>query len=141
MTIDKQLAWTIVEAVHAQGTARGLKPFSVAVVDSGGHLVAFGRADGGNPGGADIARNKAYGAVMMKLGGYRQRELSEETAWFLTSAREICGGRFFPVPGAVLVRDEAGLVVGGVGVTGDTPDNDAECAAAAIESVGLTAET
>ena len=50
------------------------------------------------------------------------------------------GGQVVPVPGGVLVRDKKGAVIGAVGVTGDTSDNDAIAAMAGIEAANLTGE-
>jgi uncharacterized protein GlcG (DUF336 family) len=138
--LDLEIARATIRAVFAEGAARGLKPLTVAVVDRGGHLLALERSAGANAGAVDIARNKAHSAVMMALGGSKLAELSETKSWFLPAAREVCGGRFFPAPGAVLVRDDAGAIAGGVGVSGDTGANDAACAVAALATVGLVAE-
>ncbi len=138
--LDLETARTIVRGVFAAGAKAGQRPLTVAVADAGGHLMVLERADGANPGGCEIARNKAYGAVMMNIGGTRMRTLSQDTAWFLPAAQEVCGGRIFPVPGAVLVRDDSGRVVGAVGVTGDTPENDAAFASAGIEACGFAPE-
>ena len=49
-------------------------------------------------------------------------------------------GRFVPVTGGVLVRDGAGDVIGAVGISGDTSDNDEKCAIAGITAAGLKAD-
>lgn len=140
MVINNDVARKILRAAFEEGARQSLRPLAVVVADAGGHPLVCERADGANPGGIDIARNKAYGAVMMRLGGTRMRELCDTTTWFLTSARQICDGKIFPVPGAVVIRDQDGMIVGGMGVTGDVPEKDAACAKAAIESAGLVAE-
>ena len=48
--------------------------------------------------------------------------------------------RLVPTPGGVLIKNQQGDVLGSVGITGDTSDNDEACAAAGIEAAGLTAE-
>ncbi|WP_068309919.1 GlcG/HbpS family heme-binding protein [Aliiruegeria sabulilitoris] len=140
MVIDTELARKILRAVFEEGARMGLRPMTVVVADAGGHPLALERADGANPGGVDIVRNKAYAAVMMRLGGTRMRELCDETSWFLSSAQQVCDGKIFPVPGAIVIRDADGGVIGGLGVTGDTPDNDAAAGKAALERFGLVAE-
>lgn len=50
------------------------------------------------------------------------------------------GGKLVPVPGGVLVRDRRGAIIGAVGVTGDSSDNDATAALAGIAAAGLTGE-
>jgi uncharacterized protein GlcG (DUF336 family) len=54
---------------------------------------------------------------------------------------EMSGGTLVPVPGGVLMRDKSGALLGAVGVSGDTSDNDEIAAIAGIEAAGLTAET
>ncbi|MDK4715983.1 heme-binding protein [Rhizobium sp. CNPSo 4039] len=49
-------------------------------------------------------------------------------------------GAFIPLPGGVLVRDN-GKIIGAVGVTGDSPDNDEVVAVEGIKLVGLTPDT
>jgi uncharacterized protein GlcG (DUF336 family) len=58
--------------------------------------------------------------------------------YFVLSATSAFGGRLIPVPGGVLVRDGSGAIIGSVGVTGDTSDNDEAAAMSAIEAVGYT---
>jgi len=50
-------------------------------------------------------------------------------------------GDFIPVPGGVLIRNSDGAILGAVGISGDISDNDEAVAIAAIESVGLVADT
>ena len=54
---------------------------------------------------------------------------------------EMTGGTLVPVPGGVLIRDKAGALLGAVGVSGDTSDNDQAAAIAGIEAAGFVAET
>ena len=58
----------------------------------------------------------------------------------MAAVNGVYGGQVVPVPGGVLVRDAAGEVVGAVGVTGDTSDNDAAVAAFGIAQAGFVAE-
>jgi uncharacterized protein GlcG (DUF336 family) len=51
------------------------------------------------------------------------------------------GGSLVPVAGGVLIKDGAGAVVGAVGVSGDTSDNDEIAALAGIEAAGLKGDT
>ncbi|MDV7145372.1 heme-binding protein [Tropicimonas sp. TH_r6] len=138
--IDLEKAREITRAVLAKGAEMGLKPLSVAVLDTGGHLIMLERSDGANAAGPEIARSKGRAAVMMHMGGKQLKALSQDTSWFMPSMREACHGQVFPAPGAVLVRDSDGTVVGGLGVSGDAGANDAACAVAALASVGLVGE-
>ncbi|WJY21358.1 heme-binding protein [Fontisubflavum oceani] len=137
MMISLDQARAVVRGTLEKGRAMGLKPLSVAVLDAGGHVLAFEREDGASPGRFEIARGKAYGAVMLGMPGSAQMARAEEQAYFIAAANGALGGKMIPVPGGVLVKDGAGAVIGAVGVTGDTSDNDAEAALAGIAAAGL----
>ena len=120
----------------AKGAEMGLKPLTVVVLDAGGHVVAAERSDGASPGRFAIAEGKAYGAVMLGMPGSAQMQRAEDQAYFMAAMNGAFGGKVVPVPGGVLLKRD-GAVVGAVGVTGDTSDNDAEAAMAGIEAAGL----
>ncbi|HCE72070.1 MAG TPA: glcg protein, partial [Ruegeria sp.] len=61
-------------------------------------------------------------------------------AYFMAAVNGVYGGKVIPVPGGVLVRDKKGAVIGAVGVTGDTSDNDAIAAMSGIDAAGLAGE-
>ena len=138
LTLSK--ARTIVRNALKKGRELELKPLAVAVLDPGGHLVAFEREDGASPGRFQIAHGKAYGAIMVGIPSSALMARAEQQAYFVGSLNGAYDGAFVPVPGGVLVRDKKGTILGAVGVTGDTSDNDAACAIAGIEAAGLTAE-
>lgn len=139
-TLTLSKARTIIRAALAHGQDKGMKPLSAIVLDAGGHPIAFERSDGTSPGRFAIAEGKAYGAVMLGMAGTAQRDRAEAQAYFMTAAGAAFGGKMVPVPGGVLVRDKRGVVIGAVGVTGDTSENDAEAALAGIAKAGLTGE-
>lgn len=136
ITLDQTRS--IIAAALAKGAELGLKPLSVVVLDAGGHVKAFERQDGAAPGRFGIAQGKAYGAVMLGMPGSAQMARAEQQAYFMNAVNGVYGGQVVPVPGGVLVTDAAGEVIGAVGVTGDTSDNDAEAALAGIAAAGLT---
>ncbi|TFL16962.1 GlcG/HbpS family heme-binding protein [Jannaschia formosa] len=138
ITIDQ--ARTIVRVALEKGREMGLKPLSVIVLDAGGHPKAFEREDGASPGRFAIAEGKAYGAVMLGMGGAAQMARAEQQAYFMAAVNGAFGGRVVPVPGGILVRDGGGAVIGAVGVTGDSSDNDLKAGTAGVEAAGLTAE-
>lgn len=125
----------------AKGQALGFKPLSVVVLDAGGHVIAFERADGASPGRFAIAHGKAYGAVMLGMAGSAQMKRAEDQAYFMAAVNGAFGGQVIPVPGGVLLRDAAGAVIGAVGVTGDTSDNDVIAGMAGVEAAGMTGES
>lgn len=138
--ITLRKARAIIKAVLAKGREAEMKPLSVVVLDAGGHVKAFEREDGASAGRFDIARGKAYGSVMLGIGGMAQMKRAESQAYFMEAMNGLFDGRVVPVPGGVLVRDGKGALVGAVGVTGDTSENDAIAATVGIEAAGLIAE-
>lgn len=140
MTLSLQTARTIIHTALEKGHAMALKPLSVVVLDAGGHVLAFEREDGAAPGRFAIAHGKAYGSVMLGMAGSAQMARAEQQAYFMSAVNGVYDGQVVPVPGGVLLRDQAGTVIGAVGVTGDTSENDAEAAMAGIAAAGLTGE-
>jgi len=140
MAVSLREARTIIEKALEKGRALDLNPLSVVVLDAGGHVQAFEREDGAAPGRFSIAHGKAYGAVMLGMAGSAQMARAEAQGYFMAAVNGVFGGQVIPVPGGVLVRDDAGAVIGAVGVTGDTSDNDAIAALFGIEAAGLAGE-
>ena len=130
-------ARSIVRGIIKKGREMELKPLSVVVLDTGGHVKAFEREDGASPGRFEIARGKAYGAVMTGMPGSAQMARAEDQAYFMAALNGAFGGQVVPVPGGVILKDGRDRVIGAVGVTGDTSDNDAAAAVAGIEGAGL----
>lgn len=140
MAVSLRRARTIIRKTLEKGRERDLKPLSVIVLDAGGHVLAFEREDGAAPGRFAIAHGKAYGAVMLGMAGKAQMARAEQQGYFMAAVNGVFGGQVIPVPGGVLLRDGKGAVIGAVGVTGDTSDNDAEAALAGIEAAKLVGE-
>jgi uncharacterized protein GlcG (DUF336 family) len=136
--ITLEQAQTMIAVARDKGREMGLKPLSVAVLDAGGHLLAFAREDGASPGRFEIARGKAYGCVMLGMPGSAILARAEQQSYFVAALNGAYDGKLIPVPGGVLVM-QGDAVVGAVGVTGDTSDNDAAVAVAGIEAAGFTA--
>ncbi len=137
LTLDQ--AQTIVRKTLGMGNEMGLNPLTVAVVDDGGNLKAFAREDG--PGAAlrpQIATGKAFGAVGMGMSSRALGNLSMDRPHFGVALVGASEGRLIPVPGGVLIKD-GDEVIGGIGVSGDTSDNDETVAVAGIEAAGLAA--
>ncbi|MCV6597897.1 MAG: heme-binding protein [Mangrovicoccus sp.] len=132
-------AQKIIAAARAKGREMDLNPLSVVVLDQGGHVIAFEREDGASPGRFGIAHGKAYGCVMLGMPGSAIHARAEQQPYFVGALNGLYDGQFVPVPGGVLVKDADGTVLGAVGITGDTSDNDAAAAVAGVEAAGLSA--
>jgi uncharacterized protein GlcG (DUF336 family) len=114
-----------------------MQPMTVMVMDAGGHQIALKREDGSGIIRVQVACAKAYGALGM---GKSSRDLGDHVAdrpLFSNSLSMISGGRFATVPGGVLICDDAGLVIGAVGVTGDSSSRDEFTAIGGIKAAGL----
>jgi uncharacterized protein GlcG (DUF336 family) len=138
--ISLRKAKSIIRTALSKGKELGLKPLSVVVLDAGGHVIAFEREDGAAPGRFAIAHGKAYGSVMLGMAGTAQMARADQQAYFMDAVNGVFGGNVIPVPGGVLVRDKKGGVIGAIGVTGDSSDNDLITALAGIEAAGLLGE-
>lgn len=136
LTLDK--ANQIIAAALAKGAELKLKPLGVSVLDAGGHLVAFQRQDGASFLRPEMSAGKAYGALAIGMGGRRVEAFAKERPHLMAGVSDVAGGRVLPVVGGVLIRDSSGIVIGAVGISGDTSDNDEAAAIAGIEAAGFT---
>ncbi len=143
MTTELTLATaqSMIDTALAKGAELGFKPLTVAVLDAGGHMVALARQDGASIMRPGIAEAKAYGAIAMGLGSRALNARAEQQPYFIQAMNALADGKLVAVPGGVLVRDAQGRILGAVGITGDTSDNDETCAVAGIEAAGLVADT
>lgn len=130
----------VIAQTRLRGREMGLKPLSVVVLDAGGHVLAFEREDGASPGRFAIAQGKAYGAVMLGMPGSAQMARAEAQAYFMGAVNGAFGGQVVPVPGGILIKSDDGAVIGALGVTGDTSDNDAEAGLAGLKASGLAGD-
>lgn len=111
------------------------------MTDPAGDLIALERADGSAPLRARIAFAKANASAQMRQGGRALFQRAESQPFFIQSLNGLTHGEFLPLPGAVLVKDGGGALLGVLAVTGETPDNDEIAAVAAVAAAGLEAET
>jgi uncharacterized protein GlcG (DUF336 family) len=140
MSLTLAQASTIVDIALATARDMELVPMTVAVLDAGGHLVAFKREDRSGILRYDIAYGKAWGALGMGFGSRTLYERAANTPQFFNALYAASGGRVVTNPGGVLIRDGEGAIIGAVGISGDTSDKDEACAIAGIEAAGLLAD-
>jgi uncharacterized protein GlcG (DUF336 family) len=137
VSIGLETAKSITAGVRAAAKEYGLKPLTVVVLDAGGHVISVEREDGSSNNRFEIAFGKAYGALALGMGSRSLMARAEQQPYFISAAAAAIGGRLVPVPGGVLVKDATGAVVGCVGVSGDTSDNDELAAISGIKSASL----
>ncbi|WFU43644.1 heme-binding protein [Bradyrhizobium sp. CB82] len=136
LTLDS--ARKILDAAFAKAAGLKLKPLAVTILDARGVLKLGAAQDGTSLMRAEIAHGKAYGALAMGMGSRALFQRAQEQAYFINAVNTIAKGALVPVPGGVLIQDGATLL-GAVGVSGDTSDNDEACAVAGIQAAGLKA--
>jgi uncharacterized protein GlcG (DUF336 family) len=139
MSVTLAQATTIVDVALKKGRETHCAPLTVAVLDAGGHLVAFKREDRSGILRYDIANGKAWGALGMGFGSRELADRAGKNPLFFGVLATVAQGRLVPVPGGVLIKDADGAVLGAVGISGDTSDKDEVCAVAGIEAAGLKA--
>jgi uncharacterized protein GlcG (DUF336 family) len=140
MSITLTQACTIVDVALKKARDSNLAPLAVAVLDAGGHLVAFKREDKAGILRFDIAFGKAWGALGMGFGSRTLASRATKTPQFFTMLAAASDGRIISNPGGVLIRDASGNLVGACGISGDTSDKDEMCGIAGIEAAGLKAD-
>jgi len=133
-------AQSIVAAALAEARRRSLKPMVVAVLDACGAYKALAAEDGTSLKRAEIAHGKAHGALALGMGSRAIDKRAMEQAYFVAAVSHVAGGALIPVAGGVLVRDEAGALLGAVGLSGDTSDNDEAAALVGIAAAGLVGD-
>jgi uncharacterized protein GlcG (DUF336 family) len=132
-----ETARKMIAVALAKGHELKFKPLAVLVLDAGGHVKAFEREDGASNLRFEIARGKAYGALAVGMGSRGLFKRAQEQAFFVQALNGLADGKVVPVPGGVLVKDASGEIIGAVGISGDTSDNDETCALAGIEAAGF----
>ena len=134
-------AQTILSTALAFAEQHGLKPLAIAVLDARGAQKLFTAQDTTSLKRGEIAIGKAHGAVAMGVGSRALHKMALDRPYFINAATHAAGGLLVPVPGGVLIKDAAGAVLGAVGISGDTSENDEAAAVAGIEAAGLKADT
>jgi len=137
ITLDQ--ANHIIKGAIQKGAELKLKPLSIVVLDPGGHVIAFQRQDGASIMRFGIATGKAAGALALGVSSRKIGEMAAERPSFVASLGAIAPQGVIPAAGGMIVV-AGGDILGAVGVTGDTSDNDEVCALAGIAAAGLKAQ-
>ncbi|MBP6733073.1 MAG: heme-binding protein [Chitinophagales bacterium] len=131
MNVTLAQAQTIVEAAKKKATELGTK-MNICVVDAGSNLVAFARMDGAWIGSVDISHKKAKTAAWFTMDTAALSPLVQPGQPLYNI--EHSNGGLITFPGGVLIKNAAGEVIGAIGVSGSTVENDH-----AVASAGATA--
>jgi uncharacterized protein GlcG (DUF336 family) len=137
LTLD--IARKILDAALAKVVEKKLKPMAITVLDARGCVKASLAQDGTSLMRGEIAFGKAYGALSLGIGSRAIFQRAQEQPYFVDAISTMTKGAMIPVPGGVLIQDASGALLGAIGISGDTSDNDEICAIAGIEAAGLKA--
>lgn len=137
MSLTLTSAEIIVTQALAHAKSASFKPLGIVVLDSRATVKAASVADGSSLARFDIAKAKAQGALAFNMGTRGLEKLAKERPHFFAGAVSAIDGGIVPVPGGVLIKSTDGTILGAVGVTGDTSDNDEIAAMAGITAAGL----
>ena len=133
-------ALMIAQRTLAEGQRQGFAPLCCAVLDRGGHVLALLRHERASIYRPEIAIAKAAGCLGMGFGGRELKKRADVMPSFFAGLQATFPKGILQVPGGVLIRS-AGELLGAVGVTGDTSDNDEICALAGIAATSFDADT
>jgi uncharacterized protein GlcG (DUF336 family) len=138
-TLTLQIANQIIAAALAKSKESGWQPMGIAVLDAAGNLKAFASEDGASMFRFDIARAKAWGAVGMGVSSGTLAQRAKDNPNFFVALAATAQGRFLPQPGAVVIKDGQGQLLGAVGASGGTGEQDEAICRAGVEAAGLVA--
>jgi uncharacterized protein GlcG (DUF336 family) len=138
MSLTLEQANKIIAAALAKSHEAGYKPMGIAVLDEGGALKAFAREDGASMFRFEIARGKAWGAVGMGISSRALGERAKVNPNFFVALASTAEGKFLPQTGAVVIKDASGKVIGAVGASGGTGDEDEAICIAGVTAAGLS---
>ncbi|MFE3187980.1 heme-binding protein [Nocardia sp. NPDC059240] len=129
VSIGLQQAQAIVAAAEERARQIGV-PMNIAVMDGGGHLLAFARMDRAILGSIDIALAKAKTSVLFNGPSENLWEFCKPGG--PAPATELTNGGLIPYAGGVAINDEDGSLLGAIGVSGGLPVQDGDVARAGV---------
>lgn len=134
LTLEK--AAVIADQTLAKAREFKFRPMCVAVLDEGGYLKTLKREDGASILRPQIAIGKAWGSLGMGESSRQLGERLKDRPAFLGALTTMSEGKVVPVAGGVLIL-QGSDIIGAVGVSGGTSDEDEACAIAGIKAAGL----
>jgi uncharacterized protein GlcG (DUF336 family) len=136
-TITIAQATQLLSAAMSKARSSGYKSMGIVVLDASGNIKASALEDGASMFRFDIARAKAWGAVGMGVSSRTLGQRAKDNPNFFVSLAATAEGKFLPQTGAVVIKDKQGEIIGAMGASGGTGDEDEEICTTAIESIGL----
>ena len=133
-------AQNIIEHALAKAHDMKFRPLCVVVLDARGAVVASAAEDGSSLKRFQVASAKAQGSLAFNMNSRALEKLAIDRPHFVAGAIAAVGGALIPVAGGVIIRDADKQVIGVVGVSGDTSDNDEIAAISGVKAAGLLAD-
>jgi len=127
----------IVDVILARGRELNLRPLCVVVTDIGARVKSAQREDGASMVRFEMALGKCVASLALGRSSALVRERQKQGPEFVAQVNEFADRAMFAVGGGELIRNDAGDVVGAVGVTGATEDEDEEIVAFGIRAAGF----
>lgn len=128
----------IIDAILKKGREMDVRPLCVVVTDIGAKIKAAQREDGCSQARIEMALGKAVASLALGRSSAFVRERQKRGPEFVAQVQEFVGEqKMFMVGGGELVRDDAGNILGAVGVTGATEDEDEVLVAHGIRAAGF----
>src|SRR5262245_29124369 len=140
MALNLKQANNIIEAALVKARGMKIKPLAVVVLDDSGNVKAAQREDGASMFRFDVAQGKAWAAVAMGASSRALAKRAKDNPNFFITLAATAGGKFLPQTGGVLIRDDAGRIIGAAGASGGTGEEDEAVCAHGIERAGLVAD-
>jgi len=140
MSLTLKQANSIIEAALTKAREMQIKPLAVVVLDDSGNVKAAQREDGASMFRFDVAQGKAWAAVAMGASSRALAKRAKDNPNFFITLAATAGGKFLPQTGGVLIRDDAGRIIGAAGASGGTGEEDEAVCAHGIERAGLVAD-
>lgn len=131
-TLSMNTAANLADAGHKAADAIGV-PMNIAIVDAGGHLLHFSRKDNALLGCIDLAQRKAKTSILFHLPTATLGEISRPDGPIY--GIEWSNGGLISFGGGLPITDSEGEVIGAVGVSGGTADQDVEVARACLAAL------
>jgi uncharacterized protein GlcG (DUF336 family) len=131
----------IADRALQKGRELKFAPLTVVVLDARGQIKVLKGEDNASLLRPQIAMGNAWGVLGMGFGGRELARRAEQMPMFFTALNAMSGGRMVPVAGGVLIKNREGQLIGSIGVSGDTSDNDQICAVHGVEAAGLISDT
>ncbi len=130
-------AQSIIADLLSRARAVGSKPLCVVITDAGGAPIAMVREDGAGLARPKLSMDKAEGALAMSMPTRTLAQFHTANPQMHAILREATGKVLLPLAGGVLIKDPDGRIIGALGVSGGSLDEEEGFAIAAIQSAGL----